>query len=75
MIVELGTDYFLFLWFLLCNIVMSLCIYKACIYQIFSVGVYDIVTDNFSYCVHSYNSGTLFIECYMDTRRIPITVF
>ena len=75
MIVELGTDYFLSLWFLLCNIVMSLCIYKACIYQIFSVCVYDIVTVNFSYCVHSYNSGTLFIECYMDTRSIPITVF
>ena len=32
--------------------------------------VYDIVTVNFSYCVHSYNSGTLFIECYMDTRRM-----
>ena len=25
-IVELRTDYFLYLWFLLCNIVMSLCI-------------------------------------------------
>ena len=26
---ELRTDYFLYLWFLLCNIVMSLCIYKC----------------------------------------------
>ena len=26
---ELRTDYFLYLWFLLCNIMMSLCIYKC----------------------------------------------
>ena len=46
MIVELRTDYFLFLWFWLCNIVMSLCIYKcmhfshflcACMYEILTL--------------------------------------
>ena len=47
-IVELGTDFFLYLWFLLCNIVMSLCIYKCMHFSDFQcVCMYEILTIHF----------------------------